>query len=199
MQREKNIIEGFKNKIFRIHHDDEDSRFENNDENDIRDNNGLIDYIKLESLIKIKERDINDQLVRKHFLVQDLRALLEKLSKSKNNAKRNKIQVNLLKDGLRDFKEEIEDMNKEEKETERPNEIVNIIEKVFEFNRQQSGQGLKILTQDQMPNRLPISLAQLSAGNNSEKLKSEIRQFLYSFYRSKKLTKQIYKSLIDII
>ena len=56
MQREKNIIEGFKNKIFRIHHDDEDSRFENNDENDIRDNNGLIDYIKLESLIKIKER-----------------------------------------------------------------------------------------------------------------------------------------------
>ena len=110
MQGEKNIIEGFKNKIFRIHHDDEDSRFENNDENDIRDNNGLIDYIKLESLIKIKERDINDQLVRKHFLVQDLRALLEKLNKSKNNAKRNKIQVNLLKGGLRDFKEEIEDM-----------------------------------------------------------------------------------------
>ena len=135
MQREKNIIEGFKNKIFRIHHDDEDSRFENNDENDIRDNNGLIDYIKLESLIKIKERDINDQLVRKHFLVQDLRALLEKLSKSKTNAKRNKIQVNLLKDGLRDFKEEIEDMSKEEKETERRNETVNIIENVFEFNR----------------------------------------------------------------
>ena len=199
MQGQKKVFEVFKNKIFRIHHDDEDSRFENNDENDIRDNNGLIDYIKLESLIKIKERDINDQLVRKHFLVQDLRVLLEKLNKSKNNPKRNKIQVNLLKDGLRDFKEEIEDMSKEEKETERRNETVNIIENVFEFNRQQSEPGLKILTQDQMPNRVPISLAQLGAGNNSEKLKSEIRQLLYSFYRSKKLTKQIYKSLIDII
>ena len=50
-----------------------------------------------------------------------------------------------------------------------------------------------------MLNRLPISLAQLKAGNNSEKLKNEIRQPLYSLYRSKKLTKQIYKSLINII
>ena len=46
---------------------------------------------------------------------------------------------------------------------------------------------------------LPISLAQLKVGNNSEKLKNEIRQSLYSLYRSKKLTKQLYKSLIDII
>ena len=50
-----------------------------------------------------------------------------------------------------------------------------------------------------MLNRLPISLAQLKAGNNSEKLKNEIRQILYSLYRSKNLTKQLYKSLIDII
>ena len=50
-----------------------------------------------------------------------------------------------------------------------------------------------------MLSKLPISLAQLKAGNNSEKLKNEIRQILYSLYRFKKLTKQIYKSLIDII
>ena len=50
-----------------------------------------------------------------------------------------------------------------------------------------------------MPSRLPITLAQLNAGNNSEKLKNEIRQLLYSLYRSKKLTKKIYKSLVDII
>ena len=49
----------------------------------------------------------------------------EKLKKLKNNAEKNQIQVNLIKSGLTDFKEEIEDMNKEEKETERPNEIVN--------------------------------------------------------------------------
>ena len=72
-------------------------------------------------------------------------------------------------------------------------------EEFAEQRRNQRGQGLKILTPNQMLSRLPISLAQLKAGNNSEKLKNEIRQILYSLYRSKKLTKQIYKSLIDII
>ena len=50
-----------------------------------------------------------------------------------------------------------------------------------------------------MLSRLPIALAQLKAGNNSEKLKTETRQILYSLYRSNKLTKQIYESLIEII
>ena len=50
-----------------------------------------------------------------------------------------------------------------------------------------------------MLSRFPINLAQLKAENNSEKLKNEIGQLFYSLYRSKKLTKQIYKSLIDII
>ena len=49
-----------------------------------------------------------------------------------------------------------------------------------------------------MLSRLPISLAQLKAGNNSEKLKSEIRQLLYSLYKSKIPTKQLYESLFDI-
>ena len=110
-------------------------------------------------------------------------AWLEKLKKSKNNLEKNEIQVNLIKRGLRVFKEGIEDMSKEEKETEQPNEMVNIVEKILEFNRQQSGQGLKILTPSQMLSRLPISLVQLKAGNNSEKLKNEIRQLLYSLYR----------------
>ena len=65
--------------------------------------------------------------------------------------------------------------------------------------RNQRGQGLKILTSNQMLSILSISLAQLKPGNSSEKPKNEIRQILYSLYRSKKLTKQIYKSLIDII
>ena len=50
-----------------------------------------------------------------------------------------------------------------------------------------------------MLSRLPISLAQLNAGNNSEKNKNEIMQLLHSLYRSKKLTKNVYKSLVDII
>ena len=65
--------------------------------------------------------------------------------------------------------------------------------------RNQSGRGLKILTPNQMPSKLPISLAQLKAGNNSQNLKNEIRQLMYSLHRSKKLTKQLYKSLVDIM
>ena len=64
---------------------------------------------------------------------------------------------------------------------------------------QQKGQGIKILTPNQMFNRLPIALAQLKAGNNSNKLKNEIRQLLYSLYHSKNMTEQVYKSLIGII
>ena len=96
----------------------------------------------------------------------------------------------MINSGLRDLKEEIEKMSEQEKETKNPNEIVNIVEKILEFNRQQSGQGLKILTPDQMLNRLPISLAQLNAGNNSEKLKNEIRQLLYSLIQIKKTYKK---------
>ena len=55
----------------------------------------------------------------------------------------------------------------------------------------QQGQGLKILTPKQMITRLPILLAQLKAGNNSQKLKNEIRQIVYSLYRSKNLSKKV--------
>ena len=50
-----------------------------------------------------------------------------------------------------------------------------------------------------MLRRLPIYLAQIKAGNNSEELQDEIKRLLYSVYKSKKLTKNIYKSSIDII
>ena len=59
--------------------------------------------------------------------------------------------------------------------------------------------ALEILTPNQMLSRLPITLAQLKAGNNSEKRENEIRQLLYSLYRSKNLTKKLYKSLVNII
>ena len=69
--------------------------------------------------------------------------------------------------------------------------IVDIVETILEFNRQnQEGQGLKIQTPNEMLNRLLISLAQLKAGNNSVKLKNEIRQLLYFLYRSKNTSKR---------
>ena len=58
------------------------------------------------------------------------------------------------------------------------------------------GKGLKILTTKQMLQRLPIALAQVKAGNNSENLLNEIRQIIYSLYQSKEVTKKVYNSLM---
>ena len=65
----------------------------------------------------------------------------------------------------------------------------------YDSNGSSSGSGLKILTNRQMLNRLPILLAQIKAGNNSNKLKNEARQILYSLYRSRVLTKTVYNNL----
>ena len=88
---------------------------------------------------------------------------------------------------------------KMKKNNKQPDKILEIVEEIFNFNKQiQEGKGLKILTPNQMLSRLPITLAQLK-GNNSEKLKNEIRQLLYSFHRSKNMTKQVYNNLITYI
>ena len=99
------------------------------------------------------------------------------------------------------MKEAIKNVSENKKfKIEKNEKIINIVERILYCNRlAQKREGLKILTPNQMFSRLPITLAQLKAGNNSEKLKNKIRQLLYSLYRSKKLTKQLYKSLIGII
>ena len=61
------------------------------------------------------------------------------------------------------------------------------------------GKGLKILTPKQMLQRLPIALAQVKAGNNSESLLNEIRKIVYSLYQSKQITKKVYNNLIKSI
>ena len=81
-------------------------------------------------------------------------------------------------------------MSKDEIEIEKPDKILKIVEEIINFNKKikkKLGYGLKILTPGQMLSRLPIFLAQLKAGHNSEKLKNEIRQLSYSLYRSKNL------------
>ena len=81
-------------------------------------------------------------------------------------------------------------MTEEEKKIEKPDEILKIVKDILNFNKQnQAGKALKILTSNQILSRLPITLALLKAENNSEKLKNEIRQLLYSLYRSKNMTK----------
>ena len=75
---------------------------------------------------------------------------------------------------------------------------------IFQVSKEsQEGEGankmLKILTPNQMLKRLPIALAQVKAGNNSESLLNEIRQIVYSLYRSKEITKKLYNNIINSI
>ena len=98
--------------------------------------------------------------------------------------------MNLINSGSKDLKEEIKEMSEEERKIEEPDKIVKTVEDILRFIKQkQEGQGIKILTPNQMLSRLPISLARLKTRNNSEKLTNEIRQLLYSLYRSKNMTK----------
>ena len=121
-------------------------------------------------------------------MVDDVKAILQK-PMLKRSKKKMVEALSLLK--------EIPKPNDEQPDTTDMYELES--EESAAQRRNHPGQGLKILTPDQMLIRLPITLAQLIAGITSEKLKIEIRQLLYSLYRSKKLTKQLYKSLIDII
>ena len=79
--------------------------------------------------------------------------------------------------------------------------FIEYTERVSEakFRSKQKGTGPKILTPNQMLKRLPIVLAQIKAGNNSESLLNEIRQIVYSLYRSKEITKKVYNNIIKSI
>ena len=102
---------------------------------------------------------------------------------------RNEDQVYLIKEVLNRMKKAIKNVSENETlKIEQNKKIIIIASYILYFNQlKQKGQGLKILTPNQMLSRLPISLAQLKAGNNSKKLKNEIRQLLYSLHRSKNL------------
>ena len=67
------------------------------------------------------------------------------------------------------------------------------------YDSKQKGTGLRILTPNQMLKRLRIALAQIKSGNNSESLLNEIRQIVYSLYRSKEISKKVYKNIIKSI
>ena len=157
------------------------------------------DYNKFLKYIENESKGINYELFKDYFYSSVPSTLAKKLYETKDKKENNEL-VNVIKSWLIDLKNKIKEMSEDEKKIEKPDKLLKIVKEIFEFNKQkQLGLGLKILTLNQMLSRLQITLAQLKAGNNSEKLKNEIRQLLYSLYRSKKLTKQLYKSLIDII
>ena len=149
--------------------------------------------------IKQKEQNINNDLFREYFKCQSPSDMYKKLNETENT-EINQIKVDFIIKTLNRLQKIIDYVPKDKKYKIEENKKISIVECILQFNKlNQSGQGLKILTSSQMLSRLPITLAQSKARNYSKKLKNEIRQLLYSLYRSKKLTKQIYKSLIDII
>ena len=126
-KRREKIIEGFKNGIFPLSYDKEEEQTRYEEESNFRNENGLIDYKKLERLINLKNRGINDEA----FSNSRSGSIAEQIEKVENNPERNEIQVNVIKSGLRDLTEEIKDMSQQEKETENPNKIVDIVKKIF--------------------------------------------------------------------
>ena len=142
----------------------------------------------------------NNELFKKHFKLERLAFMYKVLYEINNDKEKNSKLVNMFNSGSEDLEKKIKEMSKEEIETEKPYNTVKVVKKILDSNKHsQKGEGIKILTPHQILNRLPITLAQLNAGNNSNNLKNEIRQLLYSLYCSKNMTKQIYKSLISII
>ena len=146
-----------------------------------------------------RKKYINKKLFNYYFNYSNPDSMFKRLRDSSDE--KNKSVVESINEKLTKLKNIVKNVPKDEVSKFEENEkIIDIVERILELNSEkQLGLGLKILTPNQMLSRLPITLAQLKAENNSEKLKNEIRQFLYSLYRSKKLTKQLYKSLMDII
>ena len=148
---------------------------------------------EFKGLISREETGKNSELFRNHFNFQRPSEILKVVCNT-NDKKKNSNLMNKIKRRLSDLEKEMGDDEKRVEETDR---IVNIVEKILRENQQ--GQGLKILMLDQMLRKLSITLAQLKAANNPGKTKNEIRQLLFSLYRSEKLTKTIYNNLINII
>ena len=119
------------------------------------------DVKEFNELIIKKETGIDRELFENYFNFQMPTAMLKTLYNLNDRKKNNKL-VNIIKSGLSDWENEIEKMSEDETKIAKPHEIVDIVGKILEFNKQnQEGQGFKILAPNQMLSRLPITLAQL--------------------------------------
>ena len=160
-------------------------------------NNSTINENNAEN--ELKQKVTNDRLrqdlikdLDRYILREDIEkyeeSIAERVQTRRQNTQRTFASSSPLK---KDYSEEaanfLKYMEKEKKGQKRFSDD-------YDSNGWSSGSGLKILTNKQMLNPLPILLAQIQAGNNSNKLKNEARQILYSLYRSRVLTKTVYNN-----
>ena len=138
-------------------------------------------------IIKKKKENISNELLNYYFTYLNPNIMLERLRDASDE--KNKDMVESINKKLTKMKNIVKNVPKDKVSRVEENEkIIDIVERILELNSEkQLGLGLKILTPNQMLSRLPITLAQLKAGNNSEKLKNKIRQLLYYLYRQKNL------------
>ena len=185
------INEGFKNGVFPVYYNE---RHEH--QMKVQRETEEEEFFKY---IENKSKGITYFLFKYYFSFMHPSELAKKLFEIKDKKKNNDF-VEEIKNRWSTSKDNTKEMSEDEKENKGVNKILENVKDILKFNEQnQQGQELKILIPNQMLNRLPTALAQLQAGNNSSKLKNEIRQLLYSLYRSKNMTKQVYKSLVGFI
>ena len=147
----------------------------NQEESNIAGQKSDIEVFKQQ--IEDQEKEIDKKLFEKYFEYQSPSEMLDNLF-SLDNLKRNYV-AEKISNNFEYLFDKVKELPLNEKFEE--SKILETVEMILEFHRQEQGKCLKILTPNQMLSRLPISLAQLKARNNSEKLKNEIRQLSYSF------------------
>ena len=106
----------------------------------------IFNAYKFNEWVNKQETGINNKLFKNYFSFQTPSALLKELYKTDDKEK-NKLLVSVINSGLKDLKEEINKMSKEERINKKSDKIVKIVKKILKFNKwNQAGQGLKILT-----------------------------------------------------
>ena len=131
---------------------------------------------RFDEIVK-KEKKVNLELFRYYFKYSSPSNMYKELNKTETE--KNEVKIDFIENDIADLKKDIENVSKDGVEKiETLNRIKDIVELILDFNNEdQEGSGLRILTPSQMLSRLSITLAQLKAGNNSEKLKNEIGSY----------------------
>ena len=190
ISKEREIFKGIYNKRF----------------DKIEELNNKIDYNNLQYIIFSKKHTINfselkspltllDEIQKGETTLQEAKdyqkdylGYIKNIQKGNKNAQQREIlpNLNMLYNAREEAIKFIEDYS-------------SMILEAKRLAKEQEGTGLKILTPNQMLKRLPIALAQVKTGNNSESLLNEIRQIVYSLHRSKEITKKVYNNIINSI
>ena len=159
LNNRQEVTDAFKTGIFQyidgfqIKEEEEESK---------KDVKKFIEYIENES------KEIHYDLLKNYFNFVVPSALAKQLYATKDKNKNDKL-VEEIRNRWSNLKGKVEKMSQNEKEIEKPDKILKIVKEILDFNkkiRKQQGLELKILTPNQMLSRLPITLAQLNAGNS---------------------------------